>query len=148
MALLSSPLSVPPPSYASPSDATCSLQSAYGNSGLSDISLEKCTTLGEAFLRRCEEEESQAIYVWLDKNGLEDVRYTFLDVYVKAKKVMSLMQTQHNVAAGKCVALCFQPSLDFIISFWACVLAGNEQSFTKKFFSILISTHTSCYLSV
>ncbi|HHT0594996.1 TPA: fatty acyl-AMP ligase [Legionella anisa] len=94
-------------------------------------------TLHEAFEHHIQKQPEKIIYHFLEKNRQETLTYETL--YSYAAKIAASLQKQVN--PGDCVLLMFEPGLNFIKSFFGCMLAGiiavpvklpnSEQSSTK-----------------
>eukprot|EP00211_Chloroparvula_japonica_P000335 CAMPEP_0119121436 /NCGR_PEP_ID=MMETSP1310-20130426/2066_1 /TAXON_ID=464262 /ORGANISM="Genus nov. species nov., Strain RCC2339" /LENGTH=1227 /DNA_ID=CAMNT_0007110999 /DNA_START=49 /DNA_END=3732 /DNA_ORIENTATION=+ len=96
----------------------------YGERGLNATELQSCHSMSEALRRRVKKTPSQVIYRWVNEKGVEDLRLTAAEILEKAERIAAILQNKYGVVKGDLAALCFLPSIDFIITFWGCTLAG------------------------
>lgn len=79
--------------------------------------------LVELFQTRCEQHPDNTLYYFSNTGLVQDnVVYTYLAFENKVKSIAALIQ--ENTTPGDRVLLIFEPGIEYILTFWACLYAG------------------------
>ncbi|HKQ62818.1 MAG TPA: amino acid adenylation domain-containing protein, partial [Candidatus Polarisedimenticolaceae bacterium] len=84
--------------------------------------LVKTTTLVEVLCRRSEQHPHRAAYVYLVDGEREEVQLTYAELARRARAVAARLQALGP--AGERALLLVPPGLDYIVTFFGCLLAG------------------------
>src|SRR5580704_11327929 len=80
------------------------------------------SSLVDVLRHRAAEQPDDAAYIFLPDRGAERLSLSFAELYSRARTVaMSLVERGQK---GDTAVLLFSPGLDFIVAFFACLLAG------------------------
>jgi acyl-CoA synthetase (AMP-forming)/AMP-acid ligase II len=80
------------------------------------------SSLVDVLRHRAAEQPDDAAYIFLPDRGAERLSLSFAELYARARTVaMSLVERGQK---GDTAVLLFSPGLDFIVAFFACLLAG------------------------
>lgn len=87
------------------------------------INMNRFSNLVELFQTRCLQNPNHIFY-YFSNTGLtqDNIEYTYFDFEKKIKSLAVLIQ--ENTAPGDRVLLIFEPGIDYILAFWACLYAG------------------------
>lgn len=80
------------------------------------------SSLVEVLLRRAAEHPNDPAYIFLPDRGAERASLTFAELYARARVVAASLVERGQ--KGDRAVLLFSPGLDFIVAFFACLLAG------------------------
>ena len=80
------------------------------------------TTLVDVLRRRAAEQPDDAAYIFLPDRGAERLSLSFAELYARARAVAASLAERGQ--KGDRAVLVFSPGLDFIVAFFACLLAG------------------------
>ncbi|WP_375765676.1 FAD-dependent oxidoreductase [Archangium gephyra] len=64
------------------------------------------------------------LYTWVDDHGRDQVTLTFAQTWEAAAAVAAHLTSQCGLKAGERVLLVYPPSLDFVVTFVGCLIAG------------------------
>ena len=80
------------------------------------------SSLVDVLRRRAAEQPDDAAYIFLPDRGAERLSLSFAELYARARAVAASLAERGQ--KGDRAVLLFSPGLDFIVAFFACLLAG------------------------
>jgi acyl-CoA synthetase (AMP-forming)/AMP-acid ligase II len=80
------------------------------------------SSLVDVLRRRAAEQPDDAAYIFLPDRGAERLSLSFAELYTRARAVAASLAERGQ--RGDRAVLLFSPGLDFIVAFFACLLAG------------------------
>src|SRR4051794_40068262 len=80
------------------------------------------SSLVDVLRRRAAEQPNHPAYIFLPDRGAEGLSLSFAELYARAGAVASSLAERGQ--KGDRAVLLFSPGLDFIVAFFACLLAG------------------------
>jgi len=83
---------------------------------------ERLRSLADLLRQRAREQPLDRAYVFLSDRGSEEAQVTFADLERRAQVLATSLS--HRAQPAERAVLLFPPGLDFIIAFFACILAG------------------------
>ena len=82
------------------------------------------TTVLASFEQLCARHPDLPLYTWVDDQGRDQVTLTFAQAREAAAAVAAHLTSQCGLKAGDRVLLVYPPSLDFVVTFVGCLIAG------------------------
>lgn len=78
----------------------------------------------EAFRMNCVAHPRKVMAVWYEDATAETVRWTYGDLWARARAIAAVLERQHGVRRGDRVLMVYEPCVDFFTAFWALVGLG------------------------
>ena len=82
------------------------------------------STVLASFEQLCARHPGLPLYTWVDDHGRDQVTLTFAQMREAAAAVAAHLTSQCGLKAGDRVLLVYPPSLDFVVTFVGCLMAG------------------------
>ncbi len=82
------------------------------------------STVLASFEQHCAEHPHQPLYTWVDDQGRDETTLTFSQTWEAAAAVAAHLTSQCGLKAGDRALLVYPPSLDFVVTFVGCLIAG------------------------